>query len=144
MALDTFFCVALTRVSFQVEMLESNVMRAKWSSLWRSFRMAVKAMRVCTIDTLRWAAVLRVEARRGVVETVSPAWSSVRALSHSGRSQTPHSLGPWADWVARRSARSGHWQSGKGKGFKYCTNQSQWEPSNYWLLVCNICLAWSQ
>lgn len=46
---------------------------------------------------------VRVEGR---LETVSPAGSSVPSLNHYGRSQTPHSLGPWADWVARRSAQS--------------------------------------
>lgn len=63
MASDTFPAVALTRVSFHVEIVESNTTRAKWSSLWRSFRMASNAVRVCASDTTRWAAVFGVESK---------------------------------------------------------------------------------
>lgn len=55
------------------------------------------------------------------VENISPAPSSGHSSSRSGRSQRPHSLGPWADGVAQRSAQSSRWQSGKGKGLENCT-----------------------
>lgn len=64
MASDTFPSVALLRDFFQVTILLSNRMRAKWSSLSRSFRMAASASRVCKSSHSRKLGLV-VDALRG-------------------------------------------------------------------------------
>lgn len=95
-SLDTGIKRDESKVVFLVEVIQNG--RQSRAGLWCERHNEMMSSRV-------WGGG-KEEEELGLLETVSPAPSSAHSSSRSDRSQTRHSLGPWADWAAQRSAQS--------------------------------------